>query len=259
MSLFKAREWWSSKLGDEEEFDKGCLCLANIDNDSDGEAKLCVGSFSGMLRIFYPKQRDYHVDDLLLETDLGAPILQLACGTLAVNGRGVALAVLHPRKMIVYTISSQGAQVAGGASYWTLNKCYEHTLERTACNMVVGPFGGVTGNEHVSSKLATVMATYTTAFGEPRSATAELVLPLCLMARIVSPLKNATHKITIDCNRMPPPMSVLFEDMLTQQATFNPDQSSASSHILTFVFHIRRCDHPRLEECRPYSAAVWRV
>jgi Bardet-Biedl syndrome 9 protein len=91
--------------------------------------------------------------------------------------------------------------------------------------------------EVVSSKIATVMATYITTFGEPRSASAELVLPLCLMARVVAPLKNATHKLTIDCSRMPPPLSLLFEDMLTQQATFNPEQSSASSHILTFMYH----------------------
>ena len=32
MSLFKAREWWSTTVGEEEDFDQGCLCVANIDN-----------------------------------------------------------------------------------------------------------------------------------------------------------------------------------------------------------------------------------
>lgn len=35
MSLFKARDWWSTTVGEEEEFDLGCLCVANIDNASD--------------------------------------------------------------------------------------------------------------------------------------------------------------------------------------------------------------------------------
>ena len=35
MSLFKARDWWSVSVGEAEEFGAGCLCVANIDNDSD--------------------------------------------------------------------------------------------------------------------------------------------------------------------------------------------------------------------------------
>lgn len=34
MSLFKARDWWSTWAGSDEEFDSGCLCVANIDNKS---------------------------------------------------------------------------------------------------------------------------------------------------------------------------------------------------------------------------------
>ena len=34
MSLFKARDWWSTWAGSEEDFDLGCLCVANIDNDA---------------------------------------------------------------------------------------------------------------------------------------------------------------------------------------------------------------------------------
>ncbi len=33
MSLFKAREWWSTVCGAGEEFDGNCLCVANVDND----------------------------------------------------------------------------------------------------------------------------------------------------------------------------------------------------------------------------------
>ena len=34
MSLFKARDWWATYAGSDEEFDRGCLCVANIDNNS---------------------------------------------------------------------------------------------------------------------------------------------------------------------------------------------------------------------------------
>ncbi len=36
MSLFKSREWWATVVGEEEQFDLGCLCLANIDNSATG-------------------------------------------------------------------------------------------------------------------------------------------------------------------------------------------------------------------------------
>jgi len=36
MSLFKAREWWSTKAGVDEEFDTGCLCVGDIDNRGTG-------------------------------------------------------------------------------------------------------------------------------------------------------------------------------------------------------------------------------
>jgi hypothetical protein len=39
MSLFKARDWWSTWAGSEEDFDLGCLCVANIDNDSSPSGK----------------------------------------------------------------------------------------------------------------------------------------------------------------------------------------------------------------------------
>jgi hypothetical protein len=42
--------------------------------------KIVTGSLSGLLRIFMPRQQDYQVEDLKLEEDLGAPILQLTIG-----------------------------------------------------------------------------------------------------------------------------------------------------------------------------------
>jgi len=37
MSLFRAREWWQASCGHGEEFDRGSLCVANIDNDPSGK------------------------------------------------------------------------------------------------------------------------------------------------------------------------------------------------------------------------------
>ncbi len=45
MSLFKARDWWQTKLQSEvdvEEFDNGSMCIANIDNDPKGTRKITL-------------------------------------------------------------------------------------------------------------------------------------------------------------------------------------------------------------------------
>lgn len=80
MSLFRAREWWSAKLGDDEEFDRGSMALGNVDNNADGSVKVVTGSLQGMLRVHHPVKADFRIEDLLLEEDLGAPILQVSIG-----------------------------------------------------------------------------------------------------------------------------------------------------------------------------------
>jgi Bardet-Biedl syndrome 9 protein len=39
MSLFQAREWWSTKSGINEEYDTGCMCVANVDNEPSGSGQ----------------------------------------------------------------------------------------------------------------------------------------------------------------------------------------------------------------------------
>jgi len=147
MSLFKARDWWHVNCGHDEEFDKGCMCVANIDSDGSGDVKVCVGSFQGMLRVYHPKDRDFRVEDLLLEQSLDAPILQLEAGNFNSNG-GISLAVLHPRSLVVYTLSPVGNNQQQ-ASYYSLTKNYEHKFERTAANFVYGPFGGSAAMDYI--------------------------------------------------------------------------------------------------------------
>ncbi|GIM12857.1 hypothetical protein Vretimale_16089, partial [Volvox reticuliferus] len=144
MSLFKARDWWQTQCGHGEEFDMYCLLVANIDNDPTGQVKIVTGSFTGFLRIYLPRDRGYKAEDLLLETELeGGPVLALAAGRFTGSG-GLQLAVLHPRKLSVYAVASQG-----GGSYLQLARLYDHWLEHTAANMTYGPFNGVQGCDYI--------------------------------------------------------------------------------------------------------------
>ncbi|XP_063089959.1 protein PTHB1 isoform X12 [Cavia porcellus] len=150
MSLFKARDWWSTLLGEKEEFDQGCLCLADVDNSGSGQDKIIVGSFMGYLRIFNPhpvKTGDgAQAEDLLLEVHLRDPILQVEVGKFVSGTELLHLAVLHSRKLCVYFVSGTLGNVEHGNQY-QIRLMYEHHLQRTACNMTCGPFGGVKGRD----------------------------------------------------------------------------------------------------------------
>ena len=127
MSLFRAKEWWSVKLGatTDEEFDGNCLSIGNVDNEIDESLshkssmksnenndnqqegketqilnKLVTGSFSGNLRIFKPSSSSYKVEDLMLEENLKKPILQTLVGRFVPGEEGLnGIAVLHPREL----------------------------------------------------------------------------------------------------------------------------------------------------------------
>ncbi|NXW90535.1 PTHB1 protein, partial [Alopecoenas beccarii] len=150
MSLFKARDWWSTILGEKEEFDQGCLCVGDVDNSGSGQDKIVVGSYMGYLRIFNPhpvKPGDgVQPEDLLLEVQLREPILQVEVGKFVSGTEGLHLAVLHCRKLCVYAVSGTLGTVEHGNQY-QIKLMYEHHLQRTACNMTYGPFGGVKGRD----------------------------------------------------------------------------------------------------------------
>ena len=48
----------------------GCVALGNLDNAADGQIKLATGSFSGVLRIYMPREPVFRVEDVLLEQAL---------------------------------------------------------------------------------------------------------------------------------------------------------------------------------------------
>ncbi|XP_036395450.1 protein PTHB1 [Megalops cyprinoides] len=152
MSLFKARDWWSAALGEGEEFDQGCLCVGDVDNSGSGYDKIVVGSYMGMLRIFAPHPATPgeapQADDQLLEVQLRDPIVQVEVGKFVSCSDLLHLAVLHPRKLSVYSVTGTAGNVEHGVQY-QLRLVYEHNLQRTACNMTYGPFGGVTGHHFI--------------------------------------------------------------------------------------------------------------
>ncbi|XP_069870361.1 protein PTHB1 isoform X3 [Dipodomys merriami] len=104
----------------------------------------------GYLRIFNPhpmKMGDgAQPEDLLLEVHLREPILQVEVGKFVSGTEMLHLAVLHSRKLCVYAVSGTLGNVEHGNQY-QVTLMYEHHLQRTACSMTYGPFGGVKGRD----------------------------------------------------------------------------------------------------------------
>mmetsp|Transcript_21979 Transcript_21979/g.38663 ORF Transcript_21979/g.38663 Transcript_21979/m.38663 type:complete len:878 (+) Transcript_21979:165-2798(+) len=147
MSLFQAREWWSAQAGQDEEFDFGCLCVANIDNEPGGTNKIITGSFQGLLRMYCPKQKEYKIEDLILEKNVECPILQIAAGRFVQGSRELCLALLHPMKLSVFMVSAVSS--GGAVNYYSVAQAYEHQLTRPAFNFCYGPFGGIRDRDYI--------------------------------------------------------------------------------------------------------------
>ena len=155
MSVFKAREWWGTRTGDGEETDGSQMAVGNVDNAPDGVQKVVVGSFKGTVRIYRPSSKDFRPSDLLLEADLGAPVLGVEIGIFgSASQRDLMLAVLHPRRLVVYNVVStkvEAEEPGGGSdSFMSLQLLYKHSLARSAYNMCKGPFGGAKGKDYIA-------------------------------------------------------------------------------------------------------------
>ena len=155
MSVFQLNDWWSVQVStSNEEFDVGGLCVGNVDNADPPSDKIVVGSLGGFLRIYSPTRPGYRIEDLVIEEDLGAPVLQVLMGKFIPSTESNGLAVLHPRKLAVYEVIPQG-QRDGPATYHTMRRVYEHVLgleggkHFTAFNMASGTFGGAKGREMI--------------------------------------------------------------------------------------------------------------
>mmetsp|Transcript_15360 Transcript_15360/g.31875 ORF Transcript_15360/g.31875 Transcript_15360/m.31875 type:complete len:870 (-) Transcript_15360:93-2702(-) len=188
MSLFQAREWWCTQAGQDEEFDTGCLCVANIDNEPGGTNKIITGSFQGMLRMYCPKQKEYKIEDLILEKNMEAPILQISVGKFVSGSHELCLALLHPMKLSIYMVSA--VSTGGSVNYYSLAQAYEHALTRPAYNMCHGQFGGVRDRDYICiQSLDGVLSIFEQdafAFSRMLSPTFLLPGPICYMAKIDS-------------------------------------------------------------------------
>eukprot|EP00762_Andalucia_godoyi_P004580 ANDGO_05206.mRNA.1 hypothetical protein len=160
MSLFRAREFWSTQCGVDEEHDVCSLAIGNVDNSPDASMKIVVGSFGGYVRVFAPHAMGFAADDLLMEINLLAPVLGIAIGKFhsfapALGAQSsyqlqqqqqqqqpvaVSLAVLHPKSLAVYLVSpAKGTSHASGTLTHTL--LFEHAFPRGCFNMTYGPMG----------------------------------------------------------------------------------------------------------------------
>ncbi|KAF0310643.1 Protein PTHB1 [Amphibalanus amphitrite] len=158
MSLFKAREWWSTACGTDETFDIGCMLVACIGPEKQKDQRIVVGSHEGFIRVYQPNydargdgddagaENGFRPDDLLLEVQLEHPALQLMAGKLAHSSTDTCLAVLMPFQVTVFTISMAAGAVEHGTHY-ALNPVYSHRLKRSAFNMFSGFFGGSKNKE----------------------------------------------------------------------------------------------------------------
>ena len=107
------------------------------------------------MRIYRPSAKDFRPSDLLLEADLGAPVLGVEIGIFgSASQRDLMLAVLHPRRLVVYNVVStkvEAEEPGGGSdSFMSLQLLYKHSLARSAYNMCKGPFGGAKGKDYIA-------------------------------------------------------------------------------------------------------------
>ena len=135
MSIFESKDYWSTVVANDEEFDANSICIDNIDNESLNKNKIIVSSFKGILRIYEPIFGEYHNEHLLFEKNYEAPILQIDSGNFVTNSNEKQLVILQSKKMIVVKFSN----LKGVTQTKT---CFEHRLVRNGYNLCLGKIGG---------------------------------------------------------------------------------------------------------------------
>ncbi|KAE9544899.1 hypothetical protein AGLY_000442 [Aphis glycines] len=148
MSLFKVRDCWSTVCGRGETF--GCDALAVDDLFGAGEDNIILGSLDGVLRVYGvhsapPSNLQYSPSDLLIEMQMDSPVLQVCTGKLISCSPSKNIAVLHPFSIVVHGVNCIAGSTDHGDQY-VLETMYEHKFDRSAYQMVVGPFGGGSGS-----------------------------------------------------------------------------------------------------------------
>lgn len=148
MSVFQLHDFWSTKVGNNEEYDIGCMAIGNVDNSNPSTGTMtCAfepinyGCFQKIKLLLRLKEDLFEfitlpdliievnlelfcyiatttldiitwcltVEDLIHEEDLGVPIIQVAIGRFLPNSANMqGLAILHPRRLSVYEFVPQG-------------------------------------------------------------------------------------------------------------------------------------------------------
>jgi len=136
MSLFHALQKWSARHGS----GKTVATRAFLAHTFNSEVvKALTGSLEGTLRIFEPTDKEFAVNDLKLETNLHAPILQLEAGKF-LRGSRYGLLVLFPTEFRVYDIHF--------GSVLKMTVAYKDSFGDSVAHMcVVGGFGGDFDND----------------------------------------------------------------------------------------------------------------
>ncbi|XP_050536698.1 protein PTHB1 isoform X1 [Daktulosphaira vitifoliae] len=155
MSLFRARDCWSTLCGQNETFSCDALTVDNLfeDTDKKHEDNIIVGSLNGVLRVYSSKilcrfNQDnissFLPSDLLIEVQTDSPILQVCTGKLVSCSPNKYIAALRPFSVLIYSINRLPGSTDHGDQY-ILETAYEHQFQCSAYQMVIGPFGGGTG------------------------------------------------------------------------------------------------------------------
>jgi Bardet-Biedl syndrome 9 protein len=84
-----------------------------------------------------------------------------------------------------------------------------------------------------TSLKAEVLAIYNAPTGEPRTTMCDFLVPMSLAGDIVPAKKISVHKITLDTNRLPPPMDLLFEDLIQGS---DAEKSIGNGNILSIQY-----------------------
>jgi Bardet-Biedl syndrome 9 protein len=135
MSIFEAKEWWGTKVGNNEEFDSNSICIENIDNETNGKLKIIVSSFQGMLRIYEPTFGEFRADNLLYEKNYNFCINQISSGSFIINCLDKQLAILTPKKLMIYSFQNLKSVNS------SVKLCFEHKLKRNGSSFCTGRIG----------------------------------------------------------------------------------------------------------------------
>jgi len=100
----------------------------------------------------------------------------------------------------------------------------------------------VRGPSLPTGNIITVTATYLKDGNNPRVASCRFEVPLVLLCSAVPPVKNAAFKITLETNRIPPPLPALFEDVLAMSpGAAEAVQGATGGNALSFQCHSGEC------------------